>query len=84
MKISYIKYKGDNESFRLPKKLGFDVFEIDDPETIDNKIKELEKKHYTSIFLTSEIAGFSENIINKYNKNNKINIIITPSKRIKE
>ena len=32
------------------------------------------------IFITNEIAGFSENIIKKYNKDNKVNIIITKNK----
>lgn len=82
MKISYVKYKNDTESFKLVKRLGFDVFDIEDPEKIDDKIKELKEQNYTSIVMTNEIASFSENIINQYGRDNKINIIITPSKRM--
>ena len=82
MKISYVKYKNDLESFKFAKRIGMDVFEIEDPEKIDSKLKELKEKNYTSIFITNEVASFSENIVNKYGKDNNINIIITPSKRM--
>lgn len=82
MKISYIKYKYDKKSFRIPQLLGFDVFEIDEPEKIDNKIEELKEKKYTSIVISNELASFSENIISKYSTNSKLNIIIAPDRRI--
>ncbi len=84
MKISYIKYKKDTKSFKIPKLLGMEVFEIEDPEKIDNKIKELKEQNYTSIIITNEIASFSNDLINKYKRDNKINIIITPNKRIND
>lgn len=37
-------------------------------------------KNRDTIILTNEVASFSEDIIKKYNKNENINIIITPNK----
>lgn len=76
MKMSWIKYEKDNISFNVPEKLGFDVFKLQEPEQADNKIKELIDKRYDTIILTSEIAGFSEDIIKKYNKDRSVSIII--------
>lgn len=80
MKISWIKYEKDDISFKVPEKLGFDVFKLDEPEEADNKIKELIDKRYDTIILTSEIAGFSEDIIKKYNRDRNISIIIAQDK----
>lgn len=80
MKMSWIKYEKDDISFKVPEKLGFDVFKLDEPEEADNKIKELIDKRYDTIILTSEIAGFSEDIIKKYNKDRNVNIIIVQDK----
>ena len=46
----------------------------------DNKIKELINKNYDFIIVTSEIAGFSEDIIKKYDKDRNVNIIIARDK----
>ena len=80
MKMSWIKYEKDNISFNVPEKLGFDVFKLQEPEQADNKIKELIDKRYDTIIITSEIAGFSEDIIKKYNKDRSISIIIARDK----
>lgn len=80
MKISWIKYEKDDISFKIPEKLGFDVFKLNDPENADNKIKELINKRYDTIIVTNEIAGFSEDIIKKYNKDRNISIIIAQDK----
>lgn len=80
MKMSWIKYEKDNISFNVPEKLGFDVFKLQEPEQADNKIKELIDKRYDTIILTSEIAGFSEDIIKKYNKDRSVSIIIAKDK----
>ena len=32
MKMSWIKYVKDKESFKMPERLGFDVFKLDNPE----------------------------------------------------
>ena len=76
MKISWIKYKNDVDSFKMPEALGFDVYKIEDPETTDEKISELIKKDYRMVVVSDEIARFSEDIIKKYNKDKNISIII--------
>ena len=78
--MSCINYGNDETSFKVPEKLGFDVFKLVEPEQADNKIKELIDKRYDTIILTSEIAGFSEDIIKKYNKDRNISIIIARDK----
>lgn len=78
--MSWIKYEKDETSFRVPEKLGFDVFKLEDPEQADDKIKELIEKRYDTIILTNELAGFSEDIIKKYNRNRNISIIIAKGK----
>ncbi len=80
MKISWIKYEKDDLSFKIPEKLGFDVFKLVEPEQADSKIKELINKRYDTIILTNEIAGFSEDIVKKYSKDRNINIIIARDK----
>ncbi len=81
MKVSFLKYKNDTLSYKIPKGLGMDVFEIENPEQIDNKIEELKNKKYTTIFMPSELASFSEKLINNYKYSNQLNIVITPSKK---
>lgn len=80
MKISWLKLKEDNNSFRIFKNIGFDVYDVEDAEDTDKKIQELVDNHYKTIVLTNELAGFSEDIIKKYNKSQNINIIIANSK----
>ena len=80
MKISWIKAKKDEESFRLLKHIGFDVTELDDLEKTDEVMKDLIQKNYNTIVLTNEVAGFSQDIIKKYDKMENVNIIITPNK----
>ena len=81
MKISCIKSNKDNTSFRILEKLGINVFSINELEKTDKKIEELIKKNYKTIIISNEIAGFSEDIIKRYNKTNNINIIIAASKK---
>lgn len=76
MKVSWIKYEKDKKNFRIPENLGFDVFKLHDIDNIDNKINELIKNKYDTIIISNEVAGFSEDIIKKYSKNENINIII--------
>lgn len=78
MSISWLKSSNDNKSFRIFKNLGFDVFEINDLDKTDEKIKELVDQKYTTIVLSNEVASFSGDIINKYNKKENINIVIAP------
>ena len=80
MKISWVKYEKDVINFNIPERLGFDVFKLENPEDIDKKLDELIKNKYKTIFITDEIASFSNNIINKYKRNNEIKIIIAKNK----
>ncbi|MCI8482262.1 MAG: hypothetical protein HFJ27_04195 [Clostridia bacterium] len=41
MKISWIKAKKDNESFRFFKHMGFDVWELEDLEKTDETLRNL-------------------------------------------
>lgn len=82
MKITLMKRENDNESFKMFERMGMDIYKVKDLDKTDESIKELIKQNYTTIVMTNEIAGFSENIIKKYNKTEGINIIIAPSKNI--
>lgn len=84
MAISWLKSSNDNKSFKLFKGLGMDVYEIDDLEKTDEKIKELVKQKYNTIIISNEVASFSQDIIKKYNKTDDINIIIAPGKNKNE
>ncbi len=81
MAISWLKSSNDNKSFRLFKGLGMDVYEIEDLEQTDEKIKELVEQKYNTIVISNEVASFSEDIIKKYNKTEDINIIIAPKNK---
>ena len=66
MKISFVKYEKES-NYKIPKLLGMKVEEIQEPEEID-----------ATIVIPKELASFSQDIINKYKYDNKLNIIITP------
>lgn len=80
MKISWLKSKNDNKSFRFQKNIGLDVYEIEDLEQTDYKINEL-AKDYNTIVISNELASFSTDIIKKYTKNDEINIVIAKNKQ---
>jgi len=80
MKVKIKKYENDNVNFKVAEKLGMDVYRINDPEEIDNKMEELVKQHYDMIVLSNEMAGFSEDIVKKYKNNPDINIVISSRK----
>lgn len=80
MKFSCIKGKNDENSFKILQSLGADVYEINDYDETDNTIKQLVEADYKTIWITNELASFSEDIIKKYAKNNDVKIYITPSK----
>ncbi len=83
MKISFIKYKKDENTFKLAKGFGFDVFEIDNPENIDKEIEYLKEKKYTTIVISNELASFSDNLLVKYKNDSNLNLIIAPERRKK-
>lgn len=78
MKISWIKQEKDNKNFAIAERLGMEVHRLNNPEEVDKTMEELVKKNYHMIVLSNEIAGFSENIIKKYQTNEDVNIIISP------
>lgn len=80
MRISCIKYAKDTESFRVLENFGAKVVKLDNPEDVDNEIKNLYSNNYKTIILSNEIASFSEDIIKKYNSTENISIIIAPKK----
>ena len=80
MKISWIKQENDNRNFNMVERLGMDVYKLENPEEIDEKIETLIKKDYKTIVLSSDIAGFSSDIVTKYQNNSSIKIIISSRK----
>ena len=80
MMFSWIKYEKYNENFRIPERLGLDVFRLNNPEQVDLKINELIQNRYDTIILSNEIASFSSDIIKKYTKDRDVKIIIARSK----
>lgn len=78
MKISWIKEEKDNKNFAIAERLGMEVHRLNNPEEVDKTMEELVKKNCNMIVLSNEIAGFSEDIIKKYQTNKDINIIISP------
>lgn len=80
MKVSWIKYKKDENSFKIPEALGMDVYRLADPERTDEAIRQLMDRDYRMIVVSNEIASFSGDIITKYNRDRNINIIIAIGK----
>lgn len=78
MSISWIKSSKDKKSFKVFKTLGMDVYEIDDLEKTDEKLRELVQHKYDTIVVSNEVASFSQDIIKKYRNTQDINIIIAP------
>jgi len=84
MKISWIKTKNDKDSFRIFENMGFNVYNLEEPEDTDKKIKELIDNNCKTIILSNEIASFSNDIITKYKKQDDISIIIASGKNNNE
>lgn len=82
MRLLCIRSKDDNSSFYMMQAMGVKIFELDDLDKTDEAISKLVKANYRTIFVSNEVAGFSEDIIKKYKNNANVNIIIAPSKRI--
>ena len=82
MKISWLKYEKDKDSFKLPEALGLDVYKIPDLEDSDKKIEELINNEYKTIIISNDVAKFLEDIKKKYNKDNNVKIIISIDKDI--
>ena len=79
--ILWIKDKEDNKNFLMPERLGMKVERLENTEKIDKQVGELiEKEQATAYIITPEIAELCENCLEKYKKDENINIIITPKK----
>ena len=72
----YIKYKNEKQKIFLNANFGVEVIEIDDAEEIDNVLKNISNKKRTTIFMSAEIASFSEDIVKKYRRDKNIKIMI--------
>lgn len=81
MKVSFIKFEKDKNSFKLPENLGFDVFSLNKNINVDNKIDELINNNYNTIIITKDVARLSNKINNEYKVNNDIEIIIAKKKK---
>ncbi|MCI9365471.1 MAG: hypothetical protein HFJ54_02390 [Clostridia bacterium] len=84
MKISWIKTKNDKNSFRVFENMGFDVYNLEEPEDTDKKINELINDNCKTIILSNEIASFSNDIITKYKKQDDVSIIIASGKNVEK
>lgn len=80
MKISWLRAKNDNDSFKVLKNLGFDVYNIEDEEKTDEVIENLVQNDYKIIILSNEMASFSSDIITKYKNQDDISIVIASGK----
>lgn len=80
MKISWIKDEKDNKNFAIAERLGMNVYRLENPDKVDETIEKLVKQNFHTIILSNQIAGFSEDIIKKYQKDSDVNIIISPRK----
>ena len=80
MKISWLRAKNDDHSFKVLKNLGFDVYNVEDEEKTDEVINNLVQNDYKIIVLSNEMASFSSDIITKYRNQDDISIVIAEGK----
>lgn len=82
MKTIFLKSNKDKKSFKIFESFGAESKEIENLDKTDDTLKTLIQNNYKTIVMTSEVAGFSESIIKKYNKRDDIKIIIAPPKNV--
>lgn len=82
MKIAMVKAKNEKNHFPILSAIGGKLIELEDVEQTDQVLKELVKQDYTSIWLSNELACFSQDIVTKYQKENGVHIFISSSDRI--
>ncbi len=73
----YIKGKNEKEKLFLNERFGVKVIEIEDNEKIDTELENILKNGKSTIFISNEMASFSDNIIKKYEKDKNVKIIIS-------
>lgn len=81
LKFVCIKSKNDERSFNVFKTFGTKIYELEDLEQVDNKIKECIEQQYNPIIISNEVANFSGDIITKYQNSNLVHIIIASDRR---
>ncbi|MCI8965003.1 MAG: hypothetical protein HFJ43_01405 [Clostridia bacterium] len=72
----YIKSKNENEKIFLNERFGVSVIELDDLEEIDKEIEKIAVEKNNIIYISNELASFSNNI-NKYKNDKNVKIIIS-------
>ena len=82
MKLTCIRSINDNKSFHMLQAMGAKILELEDLEKTDETISKLVNENYRTILLSSEVAGFSEDLVKKYKNLTDVKIIIAPNKRI--
>ncbi len=80
MKISWLRAKNDDNSFKVLKNLGFDVYNVEDEEKTDEVINNLVQNDYKIIVLSNEMASFSSDLITIYRNQDDISIVIAEGK----
>ena len=72
----YIKSKNEKRKIFLNERFGVSVIELDDLEEIDKEIEKIAVEKNNIIYISNELASFSNNI-NKYKNDKNVKIIIS-------
>lgn len=72
----YIKSKNENKKMFLNERFGVSVIELDDLEEIDREIEKIAIEKNNIIYISNELASFSNNI-DKYKNDKNVKIIIS-------
>ncbi len=73
----YIKSKNEKRKIFLNEKFGVNVIELDDLENIDEEIQKVAMEKNNILYISNELASFSNDIISKYKNDKNIKIIIS-------
>lgn len=73
----YIKSKNEKKKIFLNEKFGVNVIEIDNFENIDEEIQKVAMEKNNVLYISNELASFSNDIISKYKNDKNIKIIIS-------
>ncbi len=73
----YIKSKNEKKKIFLNEKFGVNVIELDNLENIDEEIQKIATQKNNILYISNELASFSDDIIGKYKNDKNIKIIIS-------
>lgn len=73
----YIKSKNEKKKIFLNERFGVNVIELDDLENIDEEIQKVAMEKNNIVYISNELASFSNDIISKYKNDKNIKIIIS-------